>query len=493
MSLRPNQRRGIAVAGLALLVALVVGVALRRSDRVLGWPDEWIYLTLARNIAERGSLDTNFYIASSIEAVGYPHRDVHLPGYALALAAFGSLGGYTIDAAILLNVVSFVVSLASVFLIARRFLTFERSVLACALTAILPPYPGYLSIAYPEHATAAATLALAVVAAWFQGRAVALALGFALGLSLLFRETALFLLPLIASLVGFGKAARYVLPGFLVAIVTVLPPLSKNRAVHPNALYPSAVTEALSQPNPVSSLAGTILSNAKTNLSLLFSSNPFERAEDAVLLFLICLFILGALAGLRSGSDTARLIRGAALSTVALFAAMVAIYVVRERGGVWGGVRALMPMAPFFIIGLCGLSLRRRDALALTIAGAATFLYLDSWQIRFFNRYKAVNLEDQDRAATFIEERTRRFAPRRVVGGRYFQYAYRNFPVEIVWSGADDIGSINRLYPKFPFDMVVIHRRSPMRFDLRKDPRYEWVNADEGQGAEYQIYRRVEP
>ena len=36
-------------------------------------------VTLARNLAERGTLNTNFYIASSIEALGYPHRDVHLP------------------------------------------------------------------------------------------------------------------------------------------------------------------------------------------------------------------------------------------------------------------------------------------------------------------------------------------------------------------------------------------------------------------------------
>jgi hypothetical protein len=118
-------------------------------------------------------------------------------------------------------------------------------------------------------------------------------------------------------------------------------------------------------------------------------------------------------------------------------------------------------------------------------------LFLDSWQIAAFNRYKGVNLEDQDRAATFIETRTKRFAPRRLVGGRYFQYGFRNFPVEVVWSGADTMENLNRLYARAPFDFVVIHRRSTMRFDLRKDERFEWVNAKEGQAAEYQIYRRI--
>jgi len=145
------------------------------------------------------------------------------------------------------------------------------------------------------------------------------------------------------------------------------------------------------------------------------------------------------------------------------------------------------------MIGLCGLRLPRWSANLLVAGLVSLGLFLNSWQIAFFNRYKGANLEDQTRAARFIEERTRRFAPRRVVGGRYFQYGYRNFPVEVAWSGADDASSLNRLYQKFPFDFVVIHRSSAMRFDLRRDARYEWVNAAEGQPAEYQIFRRVEP
>lgn len=152
-----------------------------------------------------------------------------------------------------------------------------------------------------------------------------------------------------------------------------------------------------------------------------------------------------------------------------------------------------MPMAPLFIVVLCGLKVGRIPAGLLASALVAASLFLNSWQITFFNRYKGTNLEDQDRAATFIETRTKRFAPRRVVGGRYFQYAYRNFPVEVVWSGADSMANLNQLYLKAPFDFVVIHRRSNTRFDLRKDSRYEWLNASEGQAAEYQIYRRVAP
>src|SRR4029079_5739213 len=132
--------------------------------------------------------------------------------------------------------------------------------------------------------------------------------------------------------------------GFLLCLVTLLPPLSKNRAVHPNALYPSAITEALKNPEPVSTLVSTIAKNAGINLELLFTSNPIERAEDAVLLFLLLLAMIALLASFRLQGRERLLLRAPLVSTALLFAAMIVIYVLRERGGVWGGVRALMPM-----------------------------------------------------------------------------------------------------------------------------------------------------
>ncbi|MBK5255391.1 MAG: hypothetical protein JJE39_05110, partial [Vicinamibacteria bacterium] len=295
--------------------------------------------------------------------------------------------------------------------------------------------PGYLAVAYPEHLTAAALLVLVAMALCVRGRLGAFLLGFLLGVSLLFRETLLFAAPLLAHLVGGRRAVRFFLPGLVLALLTVLPPLSANRAVHPNALYPSVLSEALKSPEPVAHLASALLDNTRTNLDLLFTSNPRERAEDAVLLFLLGLGLLALLASFQLDRRERDFVWATLVSTALLFAAMVVIYVVRERGGVWGGIRALMPLAPLFVIGLCGLNVGRTPAGLLVAALVSVSLFLNSWQIAFFNRYKTTNLEDQDRAATFIEERTKRFAPRRVVGGKYFQYGFRNFPVEVVWSG----------------------------------------------------------
>jgi hypothetical protein len=489
-----RRRRWIsAILVLTLVVGLVAGLSILRATPELGWPDEWIYLTLARNIVERGTLNTNFYISSSIEALGYPHRDVHLPGYALALAALGPARGYTLRTAIELNVACFAITVLSAFVLAGRFLSPRRSVVAAVLVALLPPYAGYLGIAYPEHVVAAAMMILAAAAAWTEGAAAAFLIGFGLGVSLLFRETLIFVTPLLGWLLGVRRTTRFFLPGLVLALATILPPFSTQRAIHPNALYPSVVGEALKSPEPFTQLVSVIAANARINLGLLVTSNPFERAEDAVLVFLLSLTGVALLLSSRLDRRLRAFVRATSVSTALLFAAMVVVYVVRERGGVWGGVRALMPMAPLFVIGLCGLPVSQRLASGLTVSLVAASLWLSSWQIAFFNRYKGSNLEDQDRATRFIEERTRRFAPRRVVGGRYFQYGYKNFPAEVVWSGVSDMDELRRLYLKFPFDFVVIHRRSTLRFDLRKDHAYEWINAAEGQGAEYQIYRRVEP
>jgi hypothetical protein len=83
----------LAVLGPVLLAVAVAGLARPRATPDIAWPDEIIYLVGARNVVERGTLDTNFYLTYSLLRRGYPHRDVHMPGYVLALtpavAAFG--------------------------------------------------------------------------------------------------------------------------------------------------------------------------------------------------------------------------------------------------------------------------------------------------------------------------------------------------------------------------------------------------------------------
>src|SRR5215213_6779318 len=134
-----------------LLALIVAGATRQRAMRQVAWPDEAIYLVGARNIIERGTLDTNYYLTYSLLRRGYPHRDVHMPGYILALAPVVAARGATLEAAAALNVALFAACAALVYAIARAVLP-ERvqAVTAAALFTVLPPFAVYLFFVYPE-------------------------------------------------------------------------------------------------------------------------------------------------------------------------------------------------------------------------------------------------------------------------------------------------------------------------------------------------------
>src|SRR4051794_39569171 len=112
----------LAVLGPALLAAAVAFGVGTVAIPAVAWPDECIYLVGARNLLERHTLDTNFYLTYSLLRLGYPHHDVHMPGYVMALVPAVAAWGTTIRAAAMLNVILFVASAALVYAIARRLL-----------------------------------------------------------------------------------------------------------------------------------------------------------------------------------------------------------------------------------------------------------------------------------------------------------------------------------------------------------------------------------
>lgn len=187
----------LAVLGPVLLALAVAAGAGRRAVAEIAWPDEIIYLVGARNVLERGTLDTNFYLTYSLLRRGYPHRDVHMPGYVLALAPAVAAFGPTLRAAALLNALLFAASAALVYAIARGVLAGRaQAVTAAALFAVLPPYPGYLFVAYPEIVVTFVFLAGVAVLVHARGLAGAAAAGVLYAAGALFRETLLLALPL---------------------------------------------------------------------------------------------------------------------------------------------------------------------------------------------------------------------------------------------------------------------------------------------------------
>lgn len=477
-----------------LLVALgllVAAAAWRRSSHEVAWPDECIYLVGARNLVERGSLDTNYYLTSSLLARGYPHRDVHMPGYVLALAPFVKLFGATLFAASLLNILAF---LGCLLIVHELTLALgappERALVAAALFALLPPFPGYLFVAYPELLVTFAFLGSVLLLLRARGRAGAFVAGAAFGLGALLRESLLVAFPLALARLPRGDLLRGFLPGALASLLLVVAPLSRDRAIHPNALYPSLFEEARRSSEPLATLLGALVQNAGRNLRDASEARPLSSAEDAVLALFLGLIGAAAWTARRLEAPARRLCLAALLALLLLSVAVLFLYVVRARGGVWGGVRAYMCFAPLLLVFTVAASARRPAALrAAALAVAIGFLALDARQLYAFLRYKGSDHEDQSRWERSVAAAVARDPPRRILG-RLFLYGYLHYPTEIVWSPPRDHRELRALEDKLGFDYVVINDASPLRLHLIQNPRYVRVNRDD-RDAELLIFRRL--
>ncbi|HUG52326.1 MAG TPA: hypothetical protein VMR21_01940 [Vicinamibacteria bacterium] len=477
-----------------VLLALAVAEGTRRNALPeLAWPDEYIYLVGARNLLERGTLDTNFYLTYSLLRRGHPHRDVHMPGYVFALTPAVAALGPGLGAAAALNVALFAGAAALVFSIGRALLPERRqAVVAALLFTVLPPFPGYLFVAYPEIVVTFVFLAGVAVLVHARGTAGAAAAGALLAAGALFRETLLLALPLYLARLPPRARWRGFVPGALAGLLLLVGPFARDRAVHPNALYPSVLEEARRSEAPLRALAQALWANVSVNLRSAAQLDPGQRAEDAMLLLVLVLSGAAALGARRLSPDGRRMAAAVLLSLALLTAAVVTLYVVRERGGVWGGVRAYMAWLPLLLVlatPLLFAARRHAATVAVTTLLAAGAVGLDRWQVRFFNRYKGSDLEDQARNERYLARYIDAHHPQRIVS-RSFLYGYTHYPVEVVWSLPRDGRELAALNEVIGYEFLSIHERSALRPVLIGNPRYLRVNRDD-RGAEFLIWRRL--
>ena len=472
---------------------MVVFLARREASPQVAWPDECIYLAGARNLNERGTLATNFYLTYSILARGYPHRDVHMPGYLLSLAPFVRALGPTLAAGAAQNATLFVACVALVYSIARSLLADDLgAAIAAGLFALLPPFAGYLFVVYPEIVVGFVFLA---GIAWLlrgSGTLHAAVAGVLFALGALFRETLLAAFPIYAARISRRDMLRGFLPATLLTLLVVVAPLSRDRAVHPNALYPSVFEQAKRSPRPVKTLVRALRNNVRQNLQLASQADPWTSAEDATLLFLAGLLAAAAV-GARSLPPKERRVAWGTLASMALLsAAVLVLYVVRARGGVWGGVRVYMAWAPLLLVFSVPLLLRSPSRLvtgALVAVLAVGFAAMDRRQVRFFNHYKKSDLEDQRRNELYIAGYIDRYRPQRIVS-RSFTYGLSHWPVEVVWSLPADYDELTGLEQAIAYDFLIIHEKHPIRPYLIQNPRYVRINKDH-KGAEFLVWKRL--
>lgn len=479
--------------GLLLLGVLAAGGARRHACLEVAWPDECIYLVGARNLVEHGTLDTHYYLTYSILLRGHPHRDVHMPGYVLALGPFVKAFGATLTAGATLNVALFLACILLVYGIGRALLEEPaQAAAAAALFAVMPPITGYLYVVYPELLV---TFLLLAGVAWLVrggGLVHATIAGILFAAGALARETSLLALPLYLVRLGRRELWRGFVPAALATLLLVVAPLAHDRAVHPNAIYPGIVEEARRSEAPLRTLGAALLHNVQVNLGLAATLDPLRSEEDAALLVLLVLAAASSLGALRLAREARRLAAASYVSLGLLSAAVLTLYVVRERGGVWGGVRVYMSWAPLLLLFLAAWLVRSarplRSAVAVA-AVAALFLSLGARQMAFLAHYKASDLEDQSRNERYLARYLDRYHPARILS-RSFTYGLSHYPVEVIWQLPQDRKELQALEQAIAFDFVAVHEKSDIRLALLDNPRYLRVNRDD-RGAEFLIWRRL--
>jgi hypothetical protein len=416
-----------------------------------------------------------------------------MPGYVLSLAPFVRLLGPGMIAGAALNAALFVGCIGLVYAIALRLLQDDLlAALGAGLFALLPPFAGYLFVVYPEIVV---TFVFLLGIAWLlrgSGSLHAAVAGVLFALGALFRETLLLALPLYLARLERRALLRSFLPAALLTLAFVVAPLSRDRAVHPNALYPSVFEVAMRSRRPLKTLTQSLYGNIRQNLQLAADADPWTSPEDATLLLLAGL-VATSVVGARLMPEPGRRIAWAGLASTALLsAAVLVLYVVRARGGVWGGVRVYMAWAPLLLVFSMPL-LRRVPWRALTplLAAAllALFAAMDLRQIRFFNHYKKSDLEDQRRNELYIAGYIDRYRPTRIVS-RSFTYGLSHWPVEVVWSLPLDYDELTGLEKAVGYDFLILHEKHPIRLYLVQNPRYVRINKAD-KGAEFLIFRRM--
>jgi 4-amino-4-deoxy-L-arabinose transferase-like glycosyltransferase len=481
-------RPRLALVALALCVAL--GTALLTRLVVVA-ADEVIYVVGARNLIERGTLNATFYLPYSLIVQGYPHHDVHMPGYVFALAPFVAVFGSGVLAPGLLNVLLLVAMVLLVHAVALRLLGEPRQALiAAALASVLPPYPGYLYVAFPEFALPVLLLACLCLALDARQAWRAVLAGVLFGLGPLFRENLLIALPILVVALPWRLLLVAFLPAALATATATYLAFGAGRAQLPNSVYPGILFESLRSSEPFTHFGEALLANIERNLALLRDARPFAAPEDAVLLFLLLLGCTATVGALQLRDRPLRVGLAIVASFALVFTAVVAAYALRATGRPWAGVRQFMAWQPLLLVLAVGAvwSLGRARLAAL-VAAAAVCVGASLWHIDFVNGvWKGRDLRDSERFIRDVAPWVDPTQPRRIAArsNHAFLYGLTRFPVEVIWP-IRSVEELKAVEGALGFDFLVVPGGWAADEYLDGNARYGRVDPP---GGRFDVWRR---
>lgn len=513
-----------AIAYGFLFIVMAIGLFLTRPDSLqLHWNDETLYYTVARNILERGSLDSHHYLSVSLVRVGYPTRDTHLPGYPLVLSLGFWLFGVSEATPFFLNWMLLGVTLVLVFEIGWRLASFRVGILASLLCLF---YPTTLVLA---HSAMTETLAGAVLAAIayilvavpesrVYGDLKGAGLAGLIALSYLVKPFLLITLPatLLACYLDrkFGKKRMPIslISVFTILAITCLVPLSQNQE-----FYPYEATTIFSAPDWTTRLE-LVTQNVGDNLRRLWQM-PLESGEKQTSLVLLLAIFISTVDfwNLRSNAnskgskfDERKLTQTCQLYGwlfLSLFGVVSAIFMLYNYSA-WRGVRSLSVFVPVLAVltamggdRLWKLRSPVSPVLRVILTSSAIALLLTAnlttvAQLRTSQARQSAALKTaSDRLQTVLQADN--LNPEIVMSAGNFYYPVAAYPRQVIWQLPETLQDWRAVKRRVTVDVVEL----PAGHPLLEENRNEYGTIDALDGAHtlvrvrdgYYYYQRNPP
>ena len=444
-----------------LICALALAVSYQLGSPRISGSDETYYAVVARNLAERGSLNTTLHLPSEIIQSGYPHRDTHMPGYMLILALSVALFGPTDAAMMLPSQVAYLASGLVVYWIARKVFSRPVGYASAAAFCLHPLIWFYANTAMAELSLV--LIALAFLAVWLDALErprLRHSLGMALllaGGSLVRPTFPVFLVPALVALWRWPAATRrrawlwFAVAGAALALGVVVP-LSQQRAQGTYKFYQLlnlADWQATAQ-----GFVDNFVLQASRHAGL-----PEDFPFDYVGLLQGVTLLVSAVALVRL-RGRARALAGYFLYTGATTWLVLSVFYTNTGSR---GLRSLLMVIPPGLILLNGLLARvrpRRLGRGL-VWSQLLFLAAFGWlgmrgpideRLEFY--------QEESREADVIAQNLNAYHPRVVLAYKAWLYAVRYFPVDVIRDFPDSLQIMRQLQERLVIDAVVVDERA---------------------------------
>lgn len=447
-----------------LLVALIGLIFLALSSYFLykgpTLSDEVIYAIVARNIVERGTLNTNIYRADSVVIRGYPTQDHHMAGFPLTLAATFVLFGVKKAVAGLPGQMAYLLSGLVLYGIGKAWFKPAVGFWAAFLFYIYPV--SFVSASLVMVESPLNLVAIIYLAFWLVShREVpklihAGILAVLLVVAMLYRETFIFFLPptlfVLAKTALTRKNYRPLLAFsllFAILLAGFFWPLSQNRGYYHFPFNDALVAQDWSTKIEI------LKTGLLNNISL--TARPVDGYYFSAWLNLAFGVITTVLALVFMRADQKAL----TLLFVYLFwAALIILIIVHTNILDWATPRHMATfLAPGLLLFVAALLKVKRRWIGY--AGLAAMVIVIGLSTGLVTKdtvhYQKKTIIYQQTLSSMVTKYLKQYSPQTIMYNRAFQAGWDHFPTTIVMTIPSSYGEMQVLDERLPIDAIIVN------------------------------------